>query len=408
MIFRNKQRSQFATDSQRLPEFGYLSDNDIYLDSACQSIRPQPVIDAINEYYHTYNACGERVKYDWGKKVDEKLEETRESVIRYMGLSKKKYTCSFTQNTTYGINLILAQLKKGNFKRVVTSEIEHNSVFLPTINLAKRLKIERLVLNRKTDGSLIYDDKDIKNAIVVVNATSNIDGRILKNIKTLVDDVHKNNGIIIIDAAQTMAHYHDLMIGVQADAFCFSAHKLYAASLGCIVAKKEFIQHNLENIFIGGGMVSEVKKDSFELLPEEEIHTRLEPGLQSYDAIISLGAAIKWLEKVKINGLKPSVYVEKLGQKLYDGVKDIPNIHMLNNQASSVISFYHPKIDSHRLAIFLSSANIMTRSGYFCCHYYLNEKMKLPSILRLSIGLHNTENDIEKTIETIKKIIGDK
>ena len=303
--------------------------------------------------------------------------------------------------------MILSQLKKGDFKRVVTSEIEHNSVFLPTISLSKRLKIERLVLNRKQDGSLEYDDKDIKNAIVVVNAASNIDGRTLNNIHQLVDDVHKNNGIIIIDAAQAMGHYRDFFMGVQADAYCFSAHKLYSASMGGVVIKKDLF-NSLETSFIGGGMVSSVKKDSFDLIPEEEIYTRLEAGLQPYDAIVGLNASVKWLEKSRFDGLKPADYVAKLGRKLYEGLKEIPGIILVNQKESSVISFYHPKIDSHRLAIFLSGAGIMARSGYFCCHYYLIEKMKYPPLLRLSIGLHNTEKDIQQTIESIKKFIGEK
>ena len=70
--------------------------------------------------------------------VDEQIEATRESVIDYLGLSHKDYVCSFTMNTTYGINLVLNQLPTGIYEQVITSEIEHNSVFLPTIELAKR------------------------------------------------------------------------------------------------------------------------------------------------------------------------------------------------------------------------------------------------------------------------------
>ena len=51
--------------------FDYLPADSVYLDSACQTMRPQPVIDAVTAYYTEDNACGGRVRYDAGRRVDE-------------------------------------------------------------------------------------------------------------------------------------------------------------------------------------------------------------------------------------------------------------------------------------------------------------------------------------------------
>ena len=64
-----------------MEDFDFLEKDAYYFDSACQTLRPKPVINALNDYYLNYNSCGERVKYAWGKKVDEKVEETRESIL---------------------------------------------------------------------------------------------------------------------------------------------------------------------------------------------------------------------------------------------------------------------------------------------------------------------------------------
>lgn len=403
-MFRKKPDNiQYSSD--RVPEFDYINSGDIYMDSACQSFRPQPVINSINTYYQTYNACGGRVKYKWGRMVDEQIEATRELVIDYLGLSQKDYVCSFTLNTTYGINLVLSQLPTGVYEQVVTSEIEHNSVFLPTIELAKRLNINRKVLNRSDDGSLIYEKDDLAKSIIVVSSTSNIDGRLLNNVKQLISDAHKVGGIVVVDAAQTMAHYHEILVKCNADVICFSAHKMYAASLGVIVISKDIVK-SLSKSFIGGGMVTCVKEQTYTLHPDDTA-SWLEPGLQAYGEIISLKQAIEWLKTVKPYGLKPSEYINNMSEKLHKGLSEIPDIIMINNNPSSVISIYSKNIDSHRLAIFLSASGIMTRSGYFCCHYYLLDKLKMPPLLRFSIGLHTTENDIIRTIEIMKKITKD-
>ena len=65
-------------------DFEYLAKGSIYFDSACQSLRPQPVIDALNAYYKEFNSCGERVKYKWGRITDEKVQATRDRVLNYL------------------------------------------------------------------------------------------------------------------------------------------------------------------------------------------------------------------------------------------------------------------------------------------------------------------------------------
>ena len=149
-------------------DFEYLGEGEVYLDAACQSLRPQPVIEALNKYYTEHNSCGERVKYKWGRVTDEKVEETREKVLKFLKLKPKKYTVSFTLNTTYGINLILSQLKASEFKKVITSEIEHNSPFLATIAFANRTGLPREVVKRNNDGSIDLGGEFIK-VVVVVN-----------------------------------------------------------------------------------------------------------------------------------------------------------------------------------------------------------------------------------------------
>src|SRR6478735_2114716 len=104
--------------SRRAPAVGrygfeYLSADEVYLDAACQTLRPQPVIDALTGYYTAYGACADRVKYPWGRKVDGEVAATREKVLAAFGLSPRRYGACFTLNTTYGVNLLLHQLPRG-------------------------------------------------------------------------------------------------------------------------------------------------------------------------------------------------------------------------------------------------------------------------------------------------------
>lgn len=384
-------------------DFDYLGEGEVYLDGACQSLRPRPVIDALNKYYTEHNSCGERVKYRWGVKTDEKVEATREAVLKYLKLPTRKYTVSFTLNTTYGINLILNQLDAKYFDKVMTSDIEHNSPFLATMAFSQRTGLPREVMVRNDDGSIDIASYDFTRAIVVVNCVSNIDGRKLKNIKDLVKAVHKADGIVIIDAAQALAHSADIVSGVEADAICSSAHKMYAPSLGIIVWRDD-LADKMEDRFLGGGMVDDVRKDSYVLsaVNKEHRYTRFEPGLQAWGEIVALGTAIKWLEKLP---KKDRQNLQTNAQNLYEYLNGSEKVHLINQSATPTMSFYVEGLDSHLLGNALSREDIMARTGYFCVHYYLDHVLGLPPLIRFSLGLHNRPEDIEKVKKVMEKII---
>ena len=386
-----------------MKDFDYLEPGEVYLDAACQSLRPRPVINALNEYYEKFNSCGERVKYPWGIETDKRVEATREKVLKFLKLSHRDYFVSFTLNTTYGINLLLSQLDGAKFDCVVTSDIEHNSPFLSTMTFAEKYGFERKIISRNEDGSLPLDEIPEK-AVVVVNAASNIDGRKLLNIKDVVKKVHKTGGVIIIDAAQAMAHSADVLYKTEADAICFSAHKLYAPSLGGIVVRKDFLKY-IKTTFIGGGMVDDVEKDSYLLSSEknpDHLYTKFESGLQAWGEIIALGAALDWLEKLPKAEHKnlEANYIE-----LFEFLNESDKVCLVNKEPNPTMSFYVDGIDSHLLGEALGAEKIMARTGYFCAHYYLDKVHHLPPLVRFSLGYHVRPEDIEKVKKIMEKIV---
>ena len=386
-----------------MEDFDYLGAGEVYLDAACQSLRPRVVIEAVNNYYTKHNSCGERVKYKWGVETDEKVEAARDEMLKYLKLPKRKYNTSFTLNTTYGINLILSQLDTSKFKKIMTSEIEHNSPFLASIAYAERAEVPREVMVRNEDGSIPLGGYDFTDAVVVVNTASNIDGRKLLNVKELNKAVHKAGGILIIDAAQTLAHSVDIVRGVEADAIVTSAHKMYGPSLGVMVWRDDLMK-KLVPQWLGGGMVDDVERDSYLLSAEGKEHryTRFESGLQAWGEIVGFGAGLKWLEKVPKKAWQD---FENNYTELYGFLAGSEKVHLVNKQANPTMSFYVEGVDSHLLGAALSREDIMARTGYFCVHYYLDHVLGLPPLVRFSLGLHNRPEDIEKVKKRLGKLL---
>jgi len=62
-------------------------------------------------------------------------------------------------------------------------------------------------------------------------------------------------------------------------------------------------------------------------------------------------------------------------------------------------------VDGHQLAGFLGKAGIMVRSGYFCAHHWLIEQRGLRPAVRFSIGAHNTDEDVARTVDVVQRLL---
>src|SRR3989344_1197528 len=108
-------------------DFPVLKKDVIYLDSACMSLKPVQVINKINEYYSEYPGCGERSMHKLGLRVNKEVENARNLIKKFIN-AKHEEEIIFTKNTTESINLVANSF---NFNRVLISDREHNSNFLP-------------------------------------------------------------------------------------------------------------------------------------------------------------------------------------------------------------------------------------------------------------------------------------
>jgi selenocysteine lyase/cysteine desulfurase len=151
-------------------------------------------------------------------------------------------------------------------------------------------------------------------------------------------------------------------------------------------------------------MVRDVREEDFDLV-QGDPGALLEPGLQAWGEIIALGRAIRWLGETRPGGVAPAEHLATLSTRLHEGLAAIPGLTLLGDGPSPVVSAYAASQDSHRLAVFLSHSQISVRSGYFCAHHYLKERLGLPPLLRFSLGLHSTASDIDTATQALARLL---
>ena len=369
----------------------------IYMDSACVSLKPIRVIDAINKYYNEFPSCGGRSEHRFGGKVTEEVNNARKIIQNFLNAKKAKEII-FTKNSTEGINIITNSLNFQEGDIVLTSDKEHNSVLLP-IQLLKEKGIKHKIF--KFGDIEDFRKKLTKEVKFVTTAhISNLDGTI-NPIEEIIDLSHENNSLVLIDAAQSAGHRKINVRALDVDFLVFSGHKIFGPSgTGVLYGKLDLLK-KLKPFILGGSTVKDSTYENYEI---EDVPERFEAGLQDYAGIIGLGEAIKYLINIGIENIK--AHEEKLNKLISEEFIEL-GIEILGGEnfkeRSSIISFNIKGIHPHEVAGILNESDIMIRSGRHCVHSWFNAN-NIEGSARISLSVYNTEEECEKLIEEVKKI----
>ncbi|HUL40216.1 MAG TPA: aminotransferase class V-fold PLP-dependent enzyme, partial [Methanomassiliicoccales archaeon] len=134
----------------------------IYLDNACQTLRPTSVVEAMDRYYLEYPACGGRSVHRLATQVSIEVDEARERVASFLG-AKKTEEIAFTKNCTEALNLVAKGVKLNRGDVVVTTDFEHNSNHVPWLQMQQSKGIRRRFVITPSSG--LFDIEAFKEAM---------------------------------------------------------------------------------------------------------------------------------------------------------------------------------------------------------------------------------------------------
>ena len=371
----------------------------IYMDSACMTMCPAPVIEAVRRYYEEYPACAGRSVHAFGARVAREVENARRAVQKFLN-AKKSSEIIFSKNTTESINLIAGSLDLNAGDTVLTSDKEHNSCILPFQILAKRKGIAHRVFRF---GDL--DDFRAKLTpevrLVATAHTSNFDGT-SNPIGEIIRLAHQNGSLVLIDGAQSVPHRELDVRKLDVDFLAFSGHKMLGPNATGVLYGKLDLLEKLSMFLVGGDTVV---NSTYETYEAEDLPARFEAGLQNYAGIIGLGQAIEYLNRI---GLKNIEEHERALNTFITGEFANLGVPVYGDpdpaRRSGIVSFAIPGIDHHEVAGILNeSANIMIRSGMHCVHSWCNANLVKGSA-RVSLYVYNTLEECRTLVSEVGKI----
>ncbi len=389
-------------------DFPIFKNNDLtYLDSGATSQKPQVVLDAVSEYYESYNANIHRGIYKIAEKATKAVDDARKKVATFINAASPDEII-FTKGTTESINLVMYTLGMELIKKqdvIVTTVMEHHSNFVPWQQLAEKKQATFQVVDITEDGKL--DEEQIleytkRAKIFAFTYVSNMLGTI-NWVSKIIKKVREQNPeiIILIDAAQAVPHKKVDVQELDCDFLVFSGHKMLAETgIGVLYGKKNLLNH-MSPFLYGGDMINEVsiKKTTFASLP-----SKFEAGTINIAGIISLAAAIDYLADLDMESVQK--HEKELAIKCIGDLEKLGGITVYGPQdsfsRSGVVSFTVEGIHAHDIGQILADKNICVRSGHHCT-MPLHTRLGIAASTRASFYIYNDEKDIEAFIDGIKE-----
>jgi len=385
----------------------------IYFDNAASSQKPIQVIEAMRKFYLEEYSNVHRGVHTLSQRASELYEEARSIVAKFIGAEENEII--FVKNTSEAINLIAYSWALQNLNKndeILTTLMEHHSNITPWITLSKIKDLRVKFTNVKSNGELDYEDLESKitdkTKLVTVTHMSNVVGTI-NDIKRITKIAHEHDALVLVDGAQSVPHMPVDVKKLDCDFLAFSGHKMLGPTgIGVLYIRGEILE-KLNPTMSGGGTIKSVKWKEAEktciidwaIGPE-----KLEAGTPNIGGAIGLMAAIEYLNKIGMENVrKHECELVEHTIKRFNELEKTKLYGPLNPKIrGGIISFSVGELDSHQVALILDQFGIAVRSGYHCAqplHQILGAKQ---GTARASYYIYNTQEEIDKMIEILKKV----
>ena len=373
----------------------------IYLDNAGTTRVRKEVIEEMRPYFDEMYGNPSSQLYELGRKSKEAIEKARRIVADFINAEEREiyFTGGGSESDNWALKgTAFANLNKGK-NHIITTKIEHHAI-LHTCEYLEKFGIETTYLSVDKYGMI--DLEELKEAIrpetmlISVMFANNEIGTI-QPIEQ-IGEIAKEHGITFhVDAVQAIGSVKIDVKKQHIDLLSMSAHKLGGPKgVGGMYIRKGV---KIDNFIHGGG---------------QERGRRA--GTEGVPNIVGFGKA------VELAGRDFDHHVARLTElrnRLMKGIQDnIPEV-ILNGHPTmrlpNNVNFSYKYVEGESILLLLDMEGIAASSGSACTSGSLD-----PSHVLLATGLDHgtahgsirftlsdeiTEEDIDFTVETMKKII---
>ena len=376
----------------------------VYLDNAATTQKPDSVIEAIDSYYRCDNANVHRGVHTLSDRATQRFEQARQSVADFIG-SPATSQVIWTSGTTAAINLVAyswghSRLCSGD--RILVSWLEHHSNIVPWQLVAAATGAEVVPVPVTDEGEIDLSALDTlldeRVKLVAVNHVSNALGTV-NPVREIARRAHAAGALVLVDGAQSVAHWPVDVAALDCDFYTFSGHKLFGPTGIGVLWGREALLDAMPPFLGGGEMIEQVAfpASTFNSLP-----FKFEAGTPNIAGAIGLGAAVEYLAGIDRQGA--AAHEAALLQRTLELAEQVQGLRRIGHprHAAGIFSFLLEGMHPSDLGMLLDQQGIAVRTGHHCAQP-LMARFGIPGTVRASYSIYNTQEDVSRLFEGIHK-----
>lgn len=365
----------------------------IYLDhNATTKIEPK-VLEAMMPFLedHYGNPAS---NHRFGRRAHTAIEAAREQVAAAVNAHPSQVI--FTSSGSESNNLIIQGLASSNEQmHFAYSAIEHPCISRPIEQLKSR-GYGATKINVTSNGMVDLDGMD-QDTIDQINLLTcmivNNETGVIQDMSKIIDFAHKNNMLVHSDAVQALGKMDVDFEQLGLDAMTISSHKIYGPQgVAALIINKKI---DLNPLIYGGGQEKGLRSGTENLAAIVGFGKACE---QTQDTQVHINAKIKPMQKFLEGEL------ERMGATIF--AKD-------SQRVANTTFFAINGIDGVTLLTAMDKHGFAMASGSACSSnnnepsHVLRamqvEEDLAQAAIRISLGLHNTMDEIKELVITLKK-----
>ncbi|PSL51985.1 cysteine desulfurase/selenocysteine lyase [Saccharothrix carnea] len=376
----------------------------VYLDNAATTHVPRQVLDAVHAYYSNDNSNVGRGVHALGMRATERYLRARERIRAFLNAAAAEEVV-ITKSTTEAVNLVAqgfgSQVVSAG-DEVLISGLEHHSNLLPWRRLCERtgavLKVAAVDEHGEPSPDSFREAITGRTRLVAVAHVSNVQGTV-SPVREIAAEAHGRGIVVVVDGAQAVAHRSVDVRDLDADFYCFSAHKMYGPQgIGVLYGKAEHLAR-LEPVLVGGGMAPLASYDGPSLIAPPPM--RFEAGSPNVAGMVGLAAAMDYLDDLGRDAV--GEHDAALAARAVEGLRALDGVTVYGAQAprGGIVSFNVDGVHPHDVGSHLDAFGIATRTGVHCASPFV-DSLGLVGSVRASFGLYNTVAEVELLIDSVR------
>ncbi|MEM8662156.1 MAG: cysteine desulfurase, partial [Pseudomonadota bacterium] len=332
------------------------------------------------------------------------FENARKTVSTFLG-SPRAEQIIWTSNTTAAINLVAYSWGRSNLSKgdkVLVPWLEHHSNIVPWQLVAAEKGAEVIPIPVTDGGEIELDALDAlldeRVKMIAVNHVSNALGTV-NPIEQIIARARAVGALVLLDGAQSVAHWPIDVTEIGCDFFVMSAHKLFGPTGVGVLWGREALLDAMPPFLGGGEMIERV---SFANTTYNTVPFKFEAGTPNMAGAVWLAAAIDYVSA--LDRVAVQKHEAALLQLSWDMARDVDGLTRVGTAEHSVGVFSFLLEGSHPsdVGMILDQQGIAVRTGHHCAQP-LMDRLGIPGTVRASYSIYNTQADVLRLFEGIHK-----